>query len=78
MTWEEMLNIPIPEASTGQAQTDIECPACGKNIYLNTSIVLTTYPETYHYWCSCGWYGYSHVKWSPNISSLTQSLFHLS
>lgn len=37
-------------------KTDIECPKCGEPIYVNTSVVLTTYPPKYKYQCNkCKW-----------------------
>ena len=63
MKWEEFIDIPVDENLTGQVQTDIKCPECGRNIYLDTKITLTSYPEKYAYWCSCGWYGYAPTKW---------------
>ena len=63
MKWEEMQDMRLSETKTGQRLTDIECPECGRFIYIDTSIVLTSYPVKYRYWCTCGWTGYSHVKW---------------
>ena len=63
MTWEEVLNKNIGSNYNGQVLTDIICPECGRNIYMDKTIVLTTYPEKYRYWCSCGWQGYAPYKW---------------
>ena len=63
MTWEEFLNEDISSSYNGQVQTDIPCPKCGRNIYLDTTIILTSYPGKYGYWCSCGWKGYAPKKW---------------
>lgn len=63
MTWEEFLNTPINSHLTGQIQTDIECPKCGRKIYLNERIILTSYPAKYAYWCACGWDGAAPIKW---------------
>ena len=63
MTWDEFLNTPIPQ-SKGQIETDIECPKCGRNVYLDNTIILTSYPAKYCYWCSCGWSGSGPAKWS--------------
>ena len=68
MTWDQMLDIPIEEATTGQVLTDIECPECGRKIYLNTGIILTSYPAKYHYWCACGWSDCSHIRWHAGLS----------
>lgn len=64
MTWEDFLNVDISSNYNGQVQTDIACPECGRNIYLDNTIVLTSYPCKYKYWCSCGWYGTAHTKWT--------------
>ena len=63
MTWEELLNEDISSSFNGQVQTDISCPKCGRKIYLDNTIILTSYPEKYVYWCSCGWKGFAHKKW---------------
>lgn len=63
MKWEEFLDENIESSYNGQIQTDIKCPKCGRNIYLNNTIVLTSYPAKYSYWCSCGWVGTAHQKW---------------
>lgn len=38
-------------------QTDIECPECGKKIYVRTNITVATYPPKSFYFCECGWSG---------------------
>lgn len=38
-------------------QTEIECPNCGKKIFVRTDIVLATYPPKRSYFCKCGWNG---------------------
>lgn len=63
MTWEEFLDVKVEEDFTGQVHTDIECPKCGRKIYLNNMIVLTSYPVKYAYWCSCGWEGTAPLRW---------------
>ena len=63
MSWEDFLDIKIDSTYTGQALTDIECPKCGRNIYLDKTSVLTTYPCTFRYWCSCGWEGNAPERW---------------
>ena len=38
--------------------TNIECPKCGKFIYKNNMMVLTSYPPKTLYEClECGWKG---------------------
>lgn len=63
MKWEQFLDIRLSNEYDGQVQTDIECPDCGRKIYLDTTMVLTSYPCKYRYWCSCGWHDTSHLKW---------------
>lgn len=63
MNWNELHSQKINEDITGQILTDVDCPKCGRKIYLDNTIILTSYPEKYRYWCPCGWEGYSHVKW---------------
>lgn len=63
MTWEEFLNENIESPYNGQIRTDIKCPECGRDIYLNNTIILTSYPGKYAYWCSCGWHGCAPQKW---------------
>ena len=60
MTWEEFENANVktvlfPEK---RKKTDIECPNCGKKVYVRTDIVLTSYPPKSQYECDCGWVGY--------------------
>ena len=65
MKWDDFINTPINSDDT--KKTDIDCPKCGKKIYLDTKIVLATYPPTYSYWCDCGWHSMSHVMWSEGM-----------
>lgn len=58
MTWEVFKSIeelrPSPYTPLG-----VECPKCGKLIWRNNQIVLTTNPPKYEYVClECGWIGY--------------------
>lgn len=61
MEWNQFKDI-IRVNHPGRRITKIKCPDCGKFVYL-CDVVLTTYPETYSYDCSCGWHGLAHVKW---------------
>lgn len=63
MTWDEFLNKDIESQHTGQVRTDIDCPECGRKIYFDRTIILTSYPSKYRYWCSCGWTGAAHERW---------------
>lgn len=69
MKWEQLLNEQITDDYSSQVQTDIECPKCGRKIYLDTRVVLSSYPCKYQYWCSCGWSGFAHVKWNKYMGS---------
>lgn len=56
MTWEEFKQQKSLEYATNLKITDIECPECGNKIYVNTAMVLTTYPPQQRYEClDCGW-----------------------
>ena len=63
MTWEEFKYEAEPPEAWGRIRTNIVCPKCGKDVYLRTDIVLTTYPQSFRYECDCGWYGISHREW---------------
>lgn len=63
MTWEEFLDTPVDTYFTGQTQTDIECPECGRKVYFDSTITLTSYPAKYKYWCACGWSDCSPSRW---------------
>lgn len=64
MEWSEFLDQNISNNYNGQVLTDINCPKCGRKIYYDRTIVLTSYPEKYRYWCSCGWVGSAHRIWT--------------
>lgn len=52
ITWEEHKSM-IPSLIE---RTNILCPKCNKPLMKDASIVLTTYPEQYRYFCEdCGW-----------------------
>ena len=62
MTWEEFEKINQKEYYTDESKrkiTDIECPKCGKKIYMRTDIILASYPPKCQYECDCGWVGYN-------------------
>lgn len=63
MTWDEFLNKPVQDRWHTQIETDIECPKCGRKIYLDDTIEMTSYPGRYKYWCSCGWTGHAPLKY---------------
>ena len=62
MTWEEFENANRLNDTyliePTRKLTDIDCPKCGKKIYVRTDIVLTSYPPQSQYECDCGWVGY--------------------
>ena len=64
MKWEEFAR-KTTECVTynGQILTNIDCPRCGKKIYYDSRVVLTTSPVQYQYWCECGWTGTAFAKW---------------
>lgn len=64
MKWETLLKEQVDYSGTGQMITTIECPKCGRNIYLDTTMVLTSYPAKYRYWCPCGWTDCAPQRWS--------------
>lgn len=63
MEWDEFLRQNTLSCNNGQILTDIKCPDCGKRIYYDSTITLTSIPPKYCYWCSCGWNGYATTKW---------------
>ena len=73
MTWNEFLNKNIEYQHNGQVRTDIDCPECGRKIYFDSTIILTTYPAKFHYWCSCGWTGAAHERWFGNTERRTDA-----
>ena len=64
MKWDEYKDREISNAYyPNTIQTTVECPKCGKHIYMRTNIILTSEPPQYVYFCECGWSGYSTSKW---------------
>lgn len=63
MTWREFNEQPINFVGDRYKLTEIECPKCGKKIYYDSGVILTSYPAKYYYWCRCGWSDYSAIKW---------------
>ena len=58
MTWEEFLKYKVETIDKGLRETSIDCPECGKKLYINTNIVLSCYPPKYRYTClNCKWEG---------------------
>ena len=57
MKWSEIENYIPDDIFSNREKTNIECPKCGKYIYLRTDIILTSNPPKYKYECDCGWTG---------------------
>ena len=62
MKWDEIKDRYPATLRAKLEKTDIDCPDCGKKVYMRTDIILTTYPPQYQYECECGWVGYSFAK----------------
>ena len=65
MTWEEFLDETV--ALTKQVRTNILCPKCKRPIYMDETMILTSYPAKHRYWCSCGWVGYAPTRWTGEV-----------
>ena len=58
MKWEELIENKEFLNTTGWVMTNIECPECGKQIYVNVERVLLSNPPKNEYKCLfCGWKG---------------------
>lgn len=60
MKWEDFVQKQEEkkELMVNMRKVDIQCPECGKDIFLITNIVLTSYPPKNAYTCTnCGWGG---------------------
>ena len=64
MKWNEFRNNVQEDNFEGQVKTTVQCPVCGRYIYLNTRVILTGYPNKYLYWCTCGWSDAAAIKWT--------------
>lgn len=69
MTWDEFNEQEIDELIRHK-KTDIDCPKCGRKVYFDSAIRLTSFPVKYYYWCKCGWNGYSAVKWRSDNDAI--------
>ena len=60
MKWEDFeKQRNLIDISTSNRQiTDIECPKCGRKIFVRTDLVLASNPPQHQYECDCGWVGY--------------------
>ena len=65
MKWEEVKSLgggsSLIHTPGDWIETEIECPECGKKIYKQYGIVLTSSPPQYKYSCKCGWSGTAFV-----------------
>lgn len=60
MKWEDYKNRKVGEMidSSEWDITNIECPECGKKIYMNIRYILTSYPPQHYFRCfKCDWHG---------------------
>lgn len=55
MKWDEFNSL-----DQHKIPTSIECPRCGKNIFMDNTVIQASFLPQYHYWCECGWTGYSY------------------
>lgn len=59
MEWEEyrQMRIATMPQHLNKTKTEIKCPECGEYIYRDNTIILTSHPAQYRYFCeSCGWW----------------------
>lgn len=65
MTWDEynLLGTDGYHLSDAYIETNIKCPICGRNMYFDNTVVLTSCPPQYKYMCKCGWRGFSYKCW---------------
>ena len=62
MEWEDFKDLAyrIHEDEEKYVKTKIKCPMCGEYIYRDNTIVLTTFPAQYRYFCrNCDWSGHA-------------------
>ena len=61
ISWKDYTNDKIDqlELKTIPIESPIVCPQCGGPIYKDTSIILTSNPPQYRYFCKeCDWFEY--------------------
>lgn len=64
ISWEEFNTNPLNRVNTKYQVTNIKCPHCDTLLYMDTSVVLTSYPAQYIYICpNCNWRGTSYNAW---------------
>ena len=59
MEWKEFKGIDrLYIGMEKYSKTDIKCPECGEDIYIDNTIVLTSNPPKHRYICrNCKWEG---------------------
>ena len=58
MKWEEYKKDDDCIVCPSYVLTDIECPKCSENIYMDMSIEYMTSPPKHDFYCfKCGWKG---------------------
>ena len=56
ITWEAHKSMVTQSYTSLVRRTNILCPKCNKPLMKDESVVLTTYPAQYRYFCEdCGW-----------------------
>ena len=59
MDWKEykQMRIATLPQRLDRTKMDIKCPECGEYIYRDDTVVFTSCPPQYRYFCaSCGWW----------------------
>ena len=65
MEWDEFKNLKLGSNAKSNYEyketlTDINCPICGDKIYRDDSVILTSIPPKYRYFCKkCKWNSYA-------------------
>lgn len=71
MKWEDFLNTEVNDYMLdiyNAVKTDIECPDCGRSIYMNRTVLFGV-PSQHKYWCVCGWSDHSPLSWEEKAKS---------
>lgn len=66
MKWEEFLDTDVEDWVLNRynvEKTDIECPDCGRPLYMDKMTLLLSSPPQHHYWCVCGWDTTAPLRW---------------
>lgn len=57
MKWEDFVTAKEKIVYRDAERVDIQCPKCGKDIWVKTNVILASYPPKRSYFCECGWSG---------------------